>query len=566
MADNWHKVTKELEEEICSMYKEGKTIEMIRLVHHVNDNRIRDILVKNGVEIRNPRKSNHKEGEWDFQTETQKKFPKHEGMHYVARSKIDRVEYDDYLNISGVLTRYAKNKLGVNAPTLYERRKLMKNEGRLWYEDYFDIVEVPDQSVEYKKCPYCDWKTTSLNNRSGSFVMHLKYEHDMSREEYLKEHPEDKELFSYANKTIQLQYETDTSKFITCPICGKKLRRIDWRHLNKHGISYEEFMKAYTGSTVSDETHAILRNKTIEQNKTMKFQNRSKAELEIEQWIRSHGIAVNEKRKMIEGHEVDIYMPEIKMGIEYDGMLYHTEEYGKGKKYHLEKTEVCERNGIGLIHVFEDEYKNKKQVVLSKIGRKTGCDSKLPRIGARKCVVREISSDEAIEFMSIHSINGPSNSTIHIGGFYDGRLIAVMSFREEKDESWEMTGFATNIILICQGMGGKLFKYFTRNYKPQMVVSYADRRWTVNYDNNLYTKIGFVIGRTIPPSYKYVGKGPKTYYRLNSYASKKESLMGMDRKGVLSPNMSEEEMRLKLGLKKIWDCGLIEYIWKPTNQ
>ena len=59
---------------------------------------------------------------------------------------------------------------------------------------------------------------------------------------------------------------------------------------------------------------------------------------------------------------------------------------------------MCKEKGISLIHIFEDEYKEKKEVVLSKIAHHIGC-SKLPKIYGRKCAIKHIAYKEAKEFL-----------------------------------------------------------------------------------------------------------------------------------------------------------------------
>ena len=66
--------------------------------------------------------------------------------------------------------------------------------------------------------------------------------------------------------------------------------------------------------------------------------------------------------------KINILIPSAKIGIEYDGLKWHTEWFGKkDHMYHSNKTIKCNEKGYGLIHVFEDEYVNKKQLVLNKI-------------------------------------------------------------------------------------------------------------------------------------------------------------------------------------------------------
>lgn len=564
---NWNKITPEIENEICEMYK-TYSMSQISKKYHINDNRIRKVLLKNGVEIRDPRRSMKKDGEWDYQTECLKRYPKHDGYHYVAVSKDGKVRYDDYMNSSGILCQYIKRTYSIEIPSLFKRKKYFKEYGLQWYENYFDIIEEKDVHVETKKCPYCDWETTDIENKAGAFGNHLLYEHDMTREEYLIDHPEDNDYFcNYAHPTKQLQYETDDSKFVKCPICGKKLARIDGKHLKKHGISLQEYIKVYTGTTVSEVLHDRLSYITTEANKNMKFHNRSKAEIEIEEFLKGHGIETNDKRKIVEGKEIDIYLPKLKIGIEYNGIYYHTEEYGKDRTYHLDKTETCERNGIKLIHIFEDEYVLHKELVLNKLLHICGHSECKEHIMARKCNIREITSKEGKWFLDKYHIQGSCGATIFLGAFYNGELIAVMNFKREHKggSTYGLTRFASNYNYVCSGIGGKLFKYFVRNYGPTEIKSFADRRWTFNKDSNLYVKLGFSFDKYTKPDYRYVGKGALSHLRIHKFNYRKNRMMQMDKDGVLNMDMTEDEMRKKLGYKRIWDCGLIKYVWRPST-
>ena len=100
-------------------------------------------------------------------------------------------------------------------------------------------------------------------------------------------------------------------------------------------------------------------------------------------------------RVILDGKEIDIYIPEIKLGIEFNGLYWHSEEGGKDSKYHLNKTELCESNGIKLIHIFEDEWLYKKNIVKSRLKNILGLTEN--KIYARKCEIKEISSRDSKE-------------------------------------------------------------------------------------------------------------------------------------------------------------------------
>ena len=287
----------------------------------------------------------------------------------------------------------------------------------------------------------------------------------------------------------------------------------------------------------------------------------SKAENEIYDFcceLLGKDSVVRNTRKEIYPYEIDIYIPSLKIGIEYNGILWHSDKYRKDRNYHLNKLQKCNRAGIKLIQVFEDEFENNKKIVLSKIKHLINKDENGEKIYARKCNIKEIDRNTASNFLTENHIQGFSNSTKYIGSYYNNTLVGVMTFKKENTPNkWELTRFATLNGTKCSGIAGKLFMYFVRNYKPQEVKSFADRRWTINENNNVYVKLGFKHCGYVKPDYRYF-KRSDGIIRQHKFGFRKQIL---HRKYGLPLSMTESEMTKKLGYSKIYDCGLIKYVW-----
>ena len=268
---------------------------------------------------------------------------------------------------------------------------------------------------------------------------------------------------------------------------------------------------------------------------------------------------IHNDRTILEGKELDIYLPEKRIAIEYNGLKWHSEEYGKDRYYHLNKTLECEKKGVNLIHIFEDEYILHKEIVLSKISHILGCDIYKPKVYGRNVNVQLITNKVAKEFLNKNHIQGFVPSSIYLGAYYKEDLIGVMLFKNWNNGTWELTRFATDNHLICCGIGGKLFNYFLKNYSPIIVKSFADRRWTVNKDNNLYIKLGFKLDSIIKPDYRYVKSD--IVNRFHKFNFRKQILLKKYPE-QLNVNMTESEMTKQLGFHKIYDCGLFKYAWK----
>ena len=117
---------------------------------------------------------------------------------------------------------------------------------------------------------------------------------------------------------------------------------------------------------------------------------------------------------------------------------------------------------------------------------------------------------------------------------------------------------ATKNNYLCHGVCGKLFKYFVDNYHPLYIKSFADRRWTINSESNLYTALGFKLDETLKPDYRYVVGNQ----RLHKFGFRKQKLNKLYN---LPLSMTEKEMCDKLGFERIWDCGLYKYVWKSDS-
>jgi hypothetical protein len=298
----------------------------------------------------------------------------------------------------------------------------------------------------------------------------------------------------------------------------------------------------------------------------------SKGEKEVINFISENysGEIILKNRSILDGQELDIYLPELKIAIEYNGLYWHNEKY-KGKNYHIEKTKLCEEKGIRLIHIFEDEWINKRDIVLLKIRHILGLNNN-PKIYARKCYVEEIDNDYKREFLNNNHIQGNDHSSIKLGLWYpmdDGdELVAVMTFSKLRkalgsnggELDYELSRFATEGDYRVIGAFGKLFKYFTNNYQFNRIVTYADRRWSMG---NVYIKHGFNLTHNSKPSYWYVDRNDGTK-RLHRYSFRKQELKKLFPE-VFNEELTEFEIMDKTNFYRVWDCGNMVFEYKKTR-
>lgn len=550
------------EKVICEEYQSSSIgVESLALKYHVGKKKIKDILIRNSIPIK--KRGAQVSNEVFVNDWRDVKYPKLEGKHYVISDKHGEFTSTDVENKSGILTTYIEKTYGITTPTLYERRKYYMKTGNYWWEQWLDVSIVSDKEV--KKCPYCDWVTKDVNNYSGMFGVHLKTVHNKTVEEFIKEFPQEKGYFRKQAKKIDRDEKLKNDKcYVVCPICQNKYRKLTSVHMKSyHGLEWVEFKKLYPDVKVmSDEMIEQARdsqklgNLHVSKNRFI-----SSYEKEINEFLCENSIGFEANRQILIGKEIDILIPSKKIGIEFDGLKFHTEFFGKKNRlYHLDKTVKCNEKGYGLIHIFEDEYVNGKEIVYSKISHLLGLNKSLPVVGARKCVIKEIYMNDAKCFLNSNHLQGYAPSSVYLGAFHNEKLMAVMSFKNGsvKNRGWELTRFATDIHFRCPGIGSKIFRYFVNNYNPQRIFSFADRRWTLDKDNNVYTKLGFSVDRITPPDYRYYNEKVNRFHRFHKMTMNKQSL---HKKYGLPLTMTELEMTRTLGYDRIWDCGLIKYVY-----
>ena len=366
--------------------------------------------------------------------------------------------------------------------------------------------------------------------------------------------------YSCKNKKISLQKTFTKEQFI------EKAQEI---HGGKYDYSKVNYINSHTKVCIICPTHGEFEqtpDKHINSKQgcikcTSVISNNEKKIVEYCRYITNN--IVENNRNILNGKELDIYLPEYNLAIEYNGLLWHSEKYGKDKYYHLNKLNLCNEQGIKLIQIFEDEYLEHKDIVLSKIKHILNKDTDLPKIQARKCFIREIKKEESVKFLEKNHIQGFASSTVYLGCFQDNTLVGVMTFKEVRkgNNRWELNRFATDITKRCVGVGGKLFRYFIKKYKPEYIKSFADRRWTLDKDNNLYTKLGFKLEGILKPDYHYFYNKGYGSHRMHKFNFRKQILMKKYSDKGLTMDMTEKEMCDKLGAYRIWDCGLFKFEW-----
>lgn len=268
-------------------------------------------------------------------------------------------------------------------------------------------------------------------------------------------------------------------------------------------------------------------------------------------------------RNVIAPKELDIYIPTRKLAIEFDGLYWHNNSMlTNNTKYHLDKTNLCESKGIQLIHIFEDEYSYKKDIVISRLKNLLGVYDRV--VYARKCCIKEVNDLDSRDFLNKNHIQGFCISSYRYGLYYDNELISLMTFgsyrsalgRHSIDNEYELLRFCNKLGYHIPGAASRLFKHFIKTINAVKIISYADRRWSIG---KLYRALGFKLAHISDPNYWYIIGN----HREHRFAWRKTVLR--DRLDIYDKDKSEYDNMLLNGYDCIYDCGNLVFEWVNEN-
>lgn len=260
-------------------------------------------------------------------------------------------------------------------------------------------------------------------------------------------------------------------------------------------------------------------------------------------------------RSILNGKEIDIFIEDLNIGIEHNGVYWHSELH-LDNNYHKRKTELAEEKGIQLIHIWEDDWLYKNDIIKSRLNNILG---KSERIFARKTVIREVSHKDSESFLNNNHLQSACNASVRLGLYYNEELVSLMTFGKRRrslgqshvEDNYELYRYCNKLNLTVVGGASRLFKRFISVYNPVSIISYADRCWSFG---NLYEKLGFIFVGDTEPGYSYLVDG----IRQHRFNWRKDILVS---KGY-DENKTEREIMNELGYFRIYDVGHKKYEWK----
>ena len=223
------------------------------------------------------------------------------------------------------------------------------------------------------------------------------------------------------------------------------------------------------------------------------------------------------KSRILDGKEIDVYLPELNIGFEFNGLYWHSDDF-KDNNYHKNKIDLAKFKNIKLFHVYQDDWTYKKDIMKKDILRL------LKPINKEKVNIFECDEEIAYLYVSNNNLYDYEKSNMNICvSNSNNEIISMMSLKRRKDiyEIKRLTG---------DDYFDDIFKYLIGKYKPKTILGTINKDWNLY---NFYERNNFIVEKEIDPCFQYVLKN--------------------GHKGTVIDNLLEKQ------IPKIYDGGKISY-------
>lgn len=253
-------------------------------------------------------------------------------------------------------------------------------------------------------------------------------------------------------------------------------------------------------------------------------------------------------RELLKPLELDIYLPDKNIAIEYNGVHWHSEKIKNGKNLYANynKWKKCKDLRIQLITIWEDEWLYKRDIVKSMLRHKLHKDEST-RVFARNTDVEQLTWGEVEGFLDTYHIQGSSHGSVYYGLKYKSKIVAVSVWRKNKNVLY-LDRYATSCNVI--GGMGKLLKYgkkYALDNGCSKIITFSDHSVSDGY---LYEKLNFEKDFVLRPDYSYV-RQDKREHKFNYRKKRFENDSSLKYK----PGLTESQLAELNGFNKIYDCG-----------
>jgi len=366
---------------------------------------------------------------------------------------------------------------------------------------------------------------------------------------------QNREIFEKMQKTNQERYGVNST--LQLEDVKNKIKNTNLERYGSENPFGSAEIKERISNTLMEKygTNKIHEVPEIMEKRIAAYTNRepSGGERELKEWLESQGFVVI--KRYMGGNkpmEIDIFIEDKMFAIEYNGDYWHSEaNKAIHKNYHRNKTARAAELGIDLIHIFESEWKTKKDICKDFILAKLGMSRK---VFARNCEVRGVEGHIANQFFKENHLQGKAKLIKAIGLFHEGELVSCIGFskphRQNMGDITHLSRFASKGGVSVVGGLSRMCSHASKDLGE--FVSFVHLRLS---NGESYKKAGFELVSEVAPDYWYFDSKKK---KIVSKQSRRKS------KVKTPTDMTEHEHALKEGLFRIYDCGKLKFAYKPS--
>ena len=270
-------------------------------------------------------------------------------------------------------------------------------------------------------------------------------------------------------------------------------------------------------------------------------------EASLRDFVRTLGVTPIQTRAVISPLQLDCYVSERKFAVELNGLFWHSEFRSSDPERHEHKTQTCKAAGIALLHVFDDEWRDKRSIVESMIRHRLGLTPL--RLSARQCEIVELNDAERREFFERCHIDGDAPRALSTFGLRHPQhgIVAAMSLRwpfsagrrargELEIARW-CCALNTSVAGACSRLVSTA-RCIAVGLNARALVTYMDRR---HGDGRGYLSAGM----------RHVGSTPPRFW----WTDGKRRLGRLTVKADARRGLTEKQVAAERGVSRIYCCG-----------
>lgn len=201
-------------------------------------------------------------------------------------------------------------------------------------------------------------------------------------------------------------------------------------------------------------------------------------------------------REILEGKELDFYIPTFNLAIECNGIYWHCDLY-KDKFYHYKKALKCLEKDIKLIQIWEDDFANNKEKIVNELKNELKLNQEILITNIEKIEFKVAKLYIEDNYKEI--IKKPIN-TLKI--LFNKEIYGILLFKKYKKNINIIKLYIKEGIYI-KNLYTDLLRYFKKEYNNYEIKIKEDLD---NSNALLYKQLGFKIEKIYNPDYTLLNK------------------------------------------------------------